>query len=180
MAAVGDDVVLSEGAKLLLERILFPDDRPLWVLIWGGANVLAQVLFKLRHHPEVAKLHSKLRVYAISDQDDTGAWIRQQWPDIFYICSVHGWNQYAAAAWGGISDQLPGEEGGPDGSKVTKEWVKAGCPSNQLNQLDPQIGSVGKFPSHDWLDPTNRKPELVGVGWVVNPSCEGAVKWLFL
>lgn len=124
MAVVGDDIPLSDGGKLLLERLLYPDDSPLWVLVWGGSNVLAQVLYKIRDRSDAAQLRSKLRVYTISDQDDTGAWIRQQWPDIFYICSVHGWNQYSSAAWGGISGQLPGEEGGPDGSKVTHNWIK--------------------------------------------------------
>ena len=102
MAAVGDDIPLSGGGKLLLERLLYPDDSPLWVLVWGGSNVLAQVLYKIRDRSDAAQLRSKLRVYTISDQYDTGAWIRQQWPDIFYICSVHGWNQYSSAAWGGF------------------------------------------------------------------------------
>jgi hypothetical protein len=111
MAAVGDDIPLSGGGELLLERLLSLDELPLWVLVWGGSNVLAQVLYKIRDRPDAVKLRLKLRVYAISDQDDTGAWIRQQWADIFYICSVHGWNSYAAATWRGISGQLPGEEG---------------------------------------------------------------------
>ncbi|KAI1342673.1 hypothetical protein F5Y15DRAFT_312114 [Xylariaceae sp. FL0016] len=129
MAAVGDGVPLSEGGKLLLERIQAPFDEPLWVLCWGGTNVLAQVLFHIRkQYPgdEAAALRAKLRVYAISDQDDTGAWIRNQFPDVFYIASVHGWNQYGLAAWTGISgDKYYGfDEGGPDFSKLTKEWIK--------------------------------------------------------
>lgn len=67
-----------------------------------------------------------MRVYAISDQDDTGAWIRNTFPDIFYIASVHAWNQYGMAAWTGISgDKFYGfDQGGPDFSKLTKEWIK--------------------------------------------------------
>ncbi|KAI0600376.1 hypothetical protein F4775DRAFT_545560 [Biscogniauxia sp. FL1348] len=129
MAAVGDDIPLSEGGKLLLERIQAPSPDPLWVLCWGGTNVLAQVLFHIRKQhsaDEAAALRSKLRVYAISDQDDTGAWIRQQFPDIFYIASVHAWNQYGLATWTGISGEkyYGFDEGGPDFSKFTKEWIK--------------------------------------------------------
>ncbi|KAI5924805.1 hypothetical protein F4810DRAFT_719017 [Camillea tinctor] len=129
MAAVGDDIPLSEGGKLLLERIQAPSPDPLWVLCWGGTNVLAQVLFHIRKQysaDEAAALRAKLRVYAISDQDDTGAWIRDQFPDIFYIASIHGWNQYGLATWTGISgDKYYGfDQGGPDFSKVTKEWIK--------------------------------------------------------
>ncbi len=38
MAAVGDDIPLSKGGVLLLERLPEPVSEPLWVLIWGGSN----------------------------------------------------------------------------------------------------------------------------------------------
>ncbi|KAF7558718.1 hypothetical protein G7046_g5448 [Stylonectria norvegica] len=127
--AVGSDIPLSEGGELLLKSITGPSTDPLWILVWGGTNVLAQVLFRLRAtlaEEEFASLRSKLRVYAISDQDDTGSWIRNTFPDIFYIASVHAWNQYGLAAWTGISgDNYYGfDQGGPDFSKLTKEWFK--------------------------------------------------------
>ncbi|KAK6074946.1 cellulose-binding protein [Seiridium cupressi] len=142
MAAVGDDVPLSDSGKLLLERILVEDDRPLWVLCWGGTNVLAQVLFKIRKDfsdEEAKKLYAKLRVYAISDQDDTGAWIRNNFPTIFYIVSLHGWNQYGLAAWTGISgDNYYGfDKGGPDFSKMTKEWIKENIQIGPLGSAYP-------------------------------------------
>ncbi|KAE9401395.1 DUF1593-domain-containing protein [Gymnopus androsaceus JB14] len=128
--ANGDDIPLSEGGQLLLERIQVSTDQPLWVLCWGGTNVLAQVLLrieKLHGETEAIQLRSQLRVYAISDQDDTGAWIRHRYPDLFYIVSIHGWNHYTLAAWTGISgDQYYHfDQGGPDFSKMTKEWIKS-------------------------------------------------------
>lgn len=137
MEAVGDDIPLSEGGNLLLERIMAPSDEPLWVLVWGGTNVLAQVLNKIRHRPDAATLRSKLRVYTISDQDDSGAWIRQQWPDIFYICSVHGWNQYGMSTWVGISGAV--DQGGPDPSKVAKEWLKEHIQVGPLGAQYPDL-----------------------------------------
>lgn len=137
MEAVGDDIPLSEGSELLLQALNKDDERPLWVLVWGGTNILASVLHRIRSQPDAAKLRSKLRVYTISDQDDTGAWLRQQYPDLFYICSVHGWNQYMSAAWIGISGDIPADRGGADRSMVEKEWIK--------NNL--QIGPLGaKYP----------------------------------
>ncbi|KAK1633550.1 hypothetical protein BDP81DRAFT_494926 [Colletotrichum phormii] len=62
MEAVGDDIPLSEGGELLLERLTAPEEEPLWVLVWGGVNVLAQVLNKIRNRPDAAKLRQKLRV----------------------------------------------------------------------------------------------------------------------
>ncbi|KNB17717.1 hypothetical protein FOXG_15488 [Fusarium oxysporum f. sp. lycopersici 4287] len=96
---------LSSGSQLIIARI-DESEEPLWVLLWGGANPLAQALAhveKTRNASAFAQFRSKTRVYAISDQDDTGAWIRVTYPDIFYICSLHGWCQYNAAAWTGIS-----------------------------------------------------------------------------
>ncbi|KAH6990464.1 hypothetical protein BKA56DRAFT_475154 [Ilyonectria sp. MPI-CAGE-AT-0026] len=127
--AVGHDIPLSEGGELLLERITAPSEDPLWILCWGGTNVLAQVLFRLKEtHSEgdFTALRAKLRVYAISDQDDTGAWIRNTFPDIFYIASVHAWNQYGMATWTGIAgDRYYGfDQGGPDFSKLSKAWLK--------------------------------------------------------
>jgi hypothetical protein len=140
MAAVGDDIPLSDAGELLFERITAENDDPLWVLCWGGTNVLAQVLFKIRKVSSLEQaepLYSKLRVYAISDQDDTGAWIRNQFPMVFYIVSLHGWNQYGLAAWTGISGDefYRFDQGGPDFSKVTKQWISENI------QIGP-LGSV--------------------------------------
>lgn len=105
MAAVGKKMTLSEGSRLLLKK-LDASNEVLWVSCWGGASVLAQVLYHVRETrspQELNRLLQKLRVYAISDQDDAGPWIRLHFPSIFYIASVHGWNHYGMAAWTGIS-----------------------------------------------------------------------------
>ncbi|KAL4778776.1 hypothetical protein BJX76DRAFT_342468 [Aspergillus varians] len=142
MAAVGDDIPLSEGGELLLERIRAPSDQPLWILCWGGTNVLAQVLLrieKLHSVDEAAKLRSKVRVYGISDQDDTGPWIRHRYPDIFYIASIHGWNHYGLATWTGISGDryYNFDQGGPDFTKVTKEWIRENIQIGELGSAYP-------------------------------------------
>ncbi|OQE26103.1 hypothetical protein PENFLA_c007G01847 [Penicillium flavigenum] len=142
MTAVGPDTPLSEGAQHLLDRILAPTNDPLWILCWGGTNVLASALLKLQtsHSPTIAATHrANLRIYAISDQDDTGTWLRTTYPDLFYICSVHGWCQYGLAAWTGISgDAWYGfDQGGPDASKISTEWIREHI----------QIGPLGsKYP----------------------------------
>ncbi|KAL2852377.1 hypothetical protein BJY01DRAFT_244556 [Aspergillus pseudoustus] len=94
-----------------------------------------------------------LRVYAISDQDDTGAFIRLRWPEIFYICSVHGWSQYPNAAWTGISGEHTGEQGGPDGSKVTHEWIKNNIQIGPLGAVYPNFMFIleGDTPTFQYL-----------------------------
>ncbi|KAH8591207.1 cellulose-binding protein [Bisporella sp. PMI_857] len=123
---------LNEGTELLITAVdaITPENGDcIWVLIWGGANVLAQALLevqKSRSESEIATFAAKLRVYAISDQDDSGAWIRLNFPKIFYIASVHGWNAYGLAAWTGISGEsyYNFNPGGPDSDLVTAEWLK--------------------------------------------------------
>jgi Protein of unknown function (DUF1593) len=126
--ALEPGVPLSDGAKMLIDR-LDESDEPLWVLCWGGTNVLAQALQYVQRERSVAEgasLRSKIRVYAISDQDDTGLWIRLTFPDVLYINSVHGWNQYGLAAWTGISGEkyYGFDQGGPDDTKISKAWIK--------------------------------------------------------
>ncbi|KAL2277607.1 hypothetical protein FJTKL_15353 [Diaporthe vaccinii] len=111
----------SEGALLLVQS-LEESEEPLWVPAWGGINTLAQALQYIQHNysaDEAAALRSRLRVYTISDQDDSGPWIRANFPDIFYIVSIHAWNSYYASAWLGISTA----EAGSDMTKVSKPWL---------------------------------------------------------
>lgn len=80
----------SAGSAALIAAVDRSDHRPLWVTAWGGTNVLAQALWDVSHSrsaEELARFVAKLRVYAISDQDDSGPWIREAFPDLFYIVS---------------------------------------------------------------------------------------------
>lgn len=137
--ALEPNVPLSEGAKLLIDR-LDESEEPLWVLCWGGTNVLAQALQHIhatRSTTESLNIRSKIRVYAISDQDDTGLWIRLTFPDVFYICSLHGWNQYRCATWTGISGAT--DIGGSDPSKLTREWLKENIQIGPLGRVYPDF-----------------------------------------
>jgi hypothetical protein len=102
----------TEGSDHILRVLDQPDDRPIWVSVWGGSNCLAQALWKLsqtRTAEEVDRLVSRLRVYSISDQDDSGACMRAAFPKLSYIVSPsrQSWLQstqdYGRATWPGIS-----------------------------------------------------------------------------
>ena len=85
------------------------DERPLWVSVWGGANTLAQALDKInktKGKTEAKELISKLRVYTISDQDDSGIWIRNHFPELFYIVSPG--DDYGSATWSAINSFIKG------------------------------------------------------------------------
>jgi cellulose-binding protein len=99
----------SEGSDWIIKVLEKQDDRPLWVCVWGGPNTLAQALWKIKKiktPAEAEKWYKKLRVYTISDQDDTGPWIRKNFPNIFYVVTP-GYN-YVHATWLGMSFPMPG------------------------------------------------------------------------
>lgn len=130
MAGVGPDK-MTRGAELLLAAADRPDPRPLWVAVWGGANTLAQALLHARATRSAQALDAlvaKLRVYAISDQDDAGPWIRREFPGLFYIAmpSTPDGDQYAMATWTGISgDEFYRNAPGADFTTFTRPWVDA-------------------------------------------------------
>ncbi|WP_198513443.1 DUF1593 domain-containing protein [Confluentibacter lentus] len=121
----------SEGSEWLIQSLKKEDSRPLYVQAWGGANVLAQALWKMERtlpKSELDKIINKIRVYTISDQDDTGPWIRKNYPNIFYVVSPgfqeNGGGQYHYATWVGISgDKFHGKFNGPDFTIVDNPWL---------------------------------------------------------
>ena len=130
---------ISDGAKLLIDRVDASKER-LYVQAWGGVNTLAEALWhvrKTRSADELAEFVSRISLYTISDQDDTGPWIRTEFPKLRYIISLHGWNQYAEAIWRGIAVSTP--EGGPDPSLVTDEWLAENIQIGPLGEEYPDV-----------------------------------------
>lgn len=121
----------SPGSELLISAVDKADPRPLWVTVWGGPNVLAQALWKVRatRPPEaLAKFVAQLRVYAVSDQDDSGPWIRRNFTNLFYIASpgFHPLGGYHYATWTGISgDNFSGRFTGADTNLAGNPWLDA-------------------------------------------------------
>ena len=149
----------SDGSKLLVSAV-DASDEPTWVLVWGGSSVLAQALWHVnatRSSTEVEKFVSKLRAYAISDQDNTGVWIRRNWPQLFYIASVHHFNRYALAAWSGISGEahyfFPCEA---DEAVVSSQWIESNIQSVSAlgaKYPDPEFIVEGDTPSLLYMIP---------------------------
>lgn len=128
MNAVGKGMD-SPGSDLIIRAVDRTDARPVWVTVWGGANCLAQALWTIRETrspAELTKFVAKLRVYTISDQDDSGPWIRATFPDLFFIASpgFHQYGGYHHATWTGISgDRFHGRFAGGDFSIVDNPWL---------------------------------------------------------
>jgi hypothetical protein len=131
MEGVGEGLD-SEGSEWIIQALKKDDPRPLWVLAWGGPNCLAQALWKLEQTVSPGLLEGyvlKLRVYAISDQDPSGPWMRKNFPDLFYICTpgyAHGGREgYHFATWTGISgDTFHGRFPGGNKEVIGREWLR--------------------------------------------------------
>lgn len=139
----------SPASRKLIEAVDKDDSRPLWVTIWGGPNVLAQSLWIVRQtrtDKELQRFIAKLRVYTISDQDNSGPWLREQFPELFYVASpgFSAGGAYHHATWSGISgDFFHGRFVGADFTLVSNEW---------LDKNVRQKGPLGKeYPRWEYL-----------------------------
>jgi len=175
LAAVGDGKS-TPGSRLLLAAADKADDRPLWVSVWGGANTLAQALFDARRErpPQaLQRLIEKLRVYSISDQDDSGPWLRREFPGLFYIVSPSGtdWKEYWRATWTGISGDRHYKNGpGHKFHLVDNPWLEANIIKNHgpLGALYPRLEYIMEGDTPSFLGLINH-----GLGWAVSPAYGG-------
>ena len=148
MQAVGEGKD-SEGSEWIIRAMEKQDNSPLWVSVWGGTNTLAQALWKIQKTKPAAeadRLYKKLRVYTISDQDDSGPWIRKNFPAVFYIVTP-GYN-YAKATWLGMAFPMPGSN-----TEVTSaDWLAKNIQQGHgpLGAAYPDVayGMEGDTPSY--------------------------------
>lgn len=128
MAGVGPGKS-TEGSRCLVDVVDRPDDRPVWVAVWGGSNTLAQALWDVKYSRTPAELDrfvAKLRVYTISDQDDAGRWLRITFPGLLYVVSPSSVDskEYYLATWTGISgDRWYSNSPGEHFDLVDNPWL---------------------------------------------------------
>lgn len=138
----------SEGSDWIVKILEKRDERPLWVSVWGGPNTLAQALWKIKNTKtadEAEKLYQKLRVYTISDQDDSGPWIRKNFPGIFFVVTP-GYN-YAKATWLGIASPLPGSNTEVISNDWLAKYIQQGHGSMGAAYPDVAYGMEGDTPA---------------------------------
>lgn len=167
----------SPGSELLIKAADKSDDRPLWVSVWGGANCLAQALWKVkatRSEEAVSQFVAKLKVYSISDQDFAGRWIRDNFPELFYIVDPSAgdsWFEYYKATWTGISGDIHYNNGSGFFSElVDNPWLAANIRENHGPLAGDYIPFAyimeGDTPS--FLGLINN-----GLGWYISPAYGG-------
>jgi Protein of unknown function (DUF1593) len=148
MKAIGEGKD-SEGSDWIIKVLEENDQRPLWVSVWGGANTLAQALYKIKNsksEQQANQLLQKLRIYTISDQDDSGIWIRKTFPQLFYIVTPGG---YGKATWTGINTFV----NGINNQTISNTWLAENIQQNHgpLGALYPDVGYGVEGDTPAWL-----------------------------
>ncbi|MDO8587714.1 MAG: DUF1593 domain-containing protein [Armatimonadota bacterium] len=124
----------TEASDWIISAVEKPDPRPIWIVMWGGARELAQAISKMERGGDTARLaafRSKVRVYAIGDQDAGCAWIKTHHPNAFYITARHAYR---------------GMYRDGDTSLCTRDWVQQNVTTGH--------GALGAaYPNYDGGDP---------------------------
>ncbi|GET31319.1 hypothetical protein PbJCM13498_01820 [Prolixibacter bellariivorans] len=89
----------TEASNAIIRIVDKPDDRPVFVCVWGGSYEVAQAIWKVKNTRTPAELErflSKLRIYLIGKQDNTAQWLLDNFPKLFVICSE---NNFKGMIW---------------------------------------------------------------------------------
>jgi len=121
----------SPGSELIIAAVTKSDSRPVHIVVNAGANTLAQALRDYRASHSAAELKAfvaKLRVFENGAQDNSGAWICHEFPDIFWVRS-----NFQTYCYGGPSNNKLGPHTwkpfaySPDGQD---EWAAVNVRTN--------------------------------------------------
>ncbi len=175
MSAVGSGKDTA-GSELIIAAVDKADARPVWIAGWSGMNTLAQALTNVsaaRSAAELASFVAKLRVYAISDQDDAGPWLRSHFPELFTIVSPSDQtaDDYHLATWTGISGDEHYDNGpGYRLDLVANAWLTANISAahGPLGALYPEWKYIMEGDTPSFFGLVDH-----GLGWSISPGYGG-------
>ena len=159
----------SPGSELLIQLADEDDPRPIYVAAWGGANTLAQAIWRVkqtRTDAEVRKFVRKFRIFTITDQDmdyahrmdrarSSHMWLRQEFKDdLQFIWDEGAWQEQCELGkrnWtqhqqhiqtkGALGKEYPDYKWGVEGDTPSFLYV---MPNGLNNPEDPrQAGWAG-------------------------------------
>lgn len=164
----------SPGSEHIIQVVDKDDPRPVWIAAWSGMNTLAQALWKVKQTRTAAELQQfvrKIRVYDILGQDDAGAWIAKEFPEITYIRNkeVYGWPPNDA--WYKDNIQYAGKLGE---QYPNRRWATEGDSPSFLYVIDNGLN----MPEHpDWggwggrFD-AEKRADIRSMDWVVRSNLD--------
>ena len=159
----------SPGSELLIRLADEDDTRPIYVAAWGGANTLAQAIWRVkqsRSSEELKRFVRKFRIYTITDQDmqysmrmnrsySSHMWLRKEFADdLQFVWDEGTWQEQCELGkrhWQQHKDNIQGQ-GALGGEYPTYKWGVEGdtpsflyvMPNGLNNPEDPhQCGWAG-------------------------------------
>ena len=159
----------SPGSELLIRLADEDDTRPIYVAAWGGANTLAQAIWRVkqtRSAEELKRFVRKFRIYTITDQDmqysmrmnrsySSHMWLRKEFADdLQFVWDEGTWQEQCELGkrhWQQHKDNIQGQ-GALGGEYPTYKWGVEGdtpsflyvMPNGLNNPEDPhQCGWAG-------------------------------------
>ena len=159
----------SPGSELLIRLADEDDTRPIYVAAWGGANTLAQAIWRVkqtRSAEELKRFVRKFRIYTITDQDmqysmrmnrsySSHMWLRKEFADdLQFVWDEGTWQEQCELGkrhWQQHKDNIQGR-GALGGEYPTYKWGVEGdtpsflyvMPNGLNNPEDPhQCGWAG-------------------------------------
>ena len=170
---IGKDNV-SPGSNIIIQLAEEEDPRPLWILVWGGGNTVAQALWQLKEtgdYDRLDKVLDKIRIYTITDQDvdwmnrgqydmSSHKWMRETFGDnLFFIWDESAWlsqNEIGVSNWreyeskiqtkGNMGSVYPKYKYGVEGDTPSLLFV---LPNGINNPEHPEHGGWGGYFMHE-------------------------------
>jgi hypothetical protein len=142
----------TEGSRWIISVVDRADSRPVNVSIWGGAHDLAQALWRIRADrspADVDRFVARLRVHSIGHQDDTGPWILENFPKLFFILSSADSSDVLGKAVGKIDRRMSVYRGmylGGDEALTSREWI-----DENIRSGHGPLGAL--YPPKTWTAP---------------------------
>lgn len=115
----------SAGSDHIIRLADEDDDRPIWILAWGGANTFAQAIWQVqqeRPEEQVKEFLRKFRVYTITDQDVPYGQRHSDYPfsshfemrrdlseDLMFFWDESAWlsqNSIGSSSWGEYAEHI--------------------------------------------------------------------------
>ena len=161
MAGVGPGKS-TEGSDLIIKAVTKQDPRPVYIVINAGSNTLAQAIFdyKANHsEEELASFIGKLRVFENGAQDNAGAWVCANYPNIHWMRS-----NYQTYCYGGPS--YKSKAGSQDNDKNLGPYTWEPYPYSSLGQ-------------HQWaLEHIKGNHGMLGKSWPIRQMYNGRIGYL--
>ena len=178
----------SPGSNLLIRLADENDERPIYVAAWGGANTLAQAIWRVkqtRTPEELKRFVQKFRIYTITDQDmkydmrlnlaySSHQWLRKEFcDDLLFVWDEGTWQEQCELGkqhWQQHKDGIQGK-GALGKEYPTYKWGVEGDTPSMLYILPNGLSDPEDPRQAGWAGYHERSlcPDSLTIAWTTSP-----------